>query len=167
MGGEHKSECVANHVDVIEMKSSNPARQTVNTHSAVRKILVFCLVCMFSVCSTGCIVIPVPHVRTHQPTCSGILIDAETKKPISGAIIRSTAFPDISSTSDSHGHFFIPAKRKFHGAYLIGAINMSLFPPWDVASPVFEIEIQMNSRERILSRVDSRRINVVEIAPLF
>lgn len=148
------------------MNSSNSTWQTGNTHSVVWKISAFCLVCTFSVCSAGCIVIPVPHVRTHQPTCNGILIDAETKKPISGATIRSTVFPDVSSMSDSHGHFVIPAKRKFHGAYLIGAINMSLFPPWDVTSPVFEIEILTNSRERILSRVDSRRINVVEIAPL-
>jgi len=62
-----------------------------------------------SVALSGC----VPWYATDTSRVSGIVIDAESKKPLAGAILRCEEHPDNGATADPHGRFVIPAEKKW------------------------------------------------------
>ena len=89
----------------------------------------------------GC-VLPVPHRRLHSAGLEATVVDADTASPVDGAKVSS---PDGSSelaSTDSEGHFEIPAQYGWHGAYLVGPISYSLLPHFDIPYPRPPLKIE-------------------------
>ena len=86
----------------------------------------------------GCIVLPIPHLRTHQFGVKGQVVDACTNQPIAGAVVA----PDITrstgetSSTNASGRFTIDPKRGWHCAYLCGVVSFSLCPDLDIVAPM-------------------------------
>ncbi len=89
----------------------------------------FCLSVVFS----GCI-LPIPHTRTHAPAISGTVISEKTRNPVQNAVVKDVLF-GVETTTDQLGRFSLPGVKRWHGAYFVGPISLSLFPSFDVAWP--------------------------------
>lgn len=71
----------------------------------------------------------------HSSGIEAKVVDAETALPIRGAKVSSPDGSRILSAADAEGHFEIPARYGWHGAYLIGPISYSLLPHFDMPYP--------------------------------
>ena len=78
---------------------------------------------------------PVAHRRLHSAALEATVIDADTTSPVHGAEVSNPGGSRVLATTDSEGHFEIPAQYGWHGAYLAGPISYSLFPHFDVPHP--------------------------------
>jgi hypothetical protein len=63
------------------------------------------------------------------------VVDAHTTSPVDGAKVSSPEGGRELTTTDSKGHFEIPAQYGWHGAYLVGPISYSLLPHFDIPYP--------------------------------
>src|SRR5690242_19141901 len=67
----------------------------------------------------ACIALPIPHQHPYSPKLSGSVVDAESKQPVAGAVIRmesTNADPPLESitTAGADGSFSVRiAKRAF------------------------------------------------------
>ena len=80
----------------------------------------------------GCI-LPVPHTRVHVYGVDGQVVSSADYSPITNATVVSLNDPMKVVHSNRKGHFHLPAERRWHGAYLIGPISLSLLPDFDIA----------------------------------
>ena len=87
-----------------------------------------------SLCLAGC-VLPVPHRRLHSAGMEATVVDADTTAPVDGAKVSRPDGSRVLATTDSDGHFEIPAQYGWHGAYLVGPISYSLLPHFDIPYP--------------------------------
>lgn len=98
----------------------------------MKRLALLLLPCL-AVLSSGCIILPIPHPRTHQPPREGRVVDAVTGEPVAGARVVSTGLEERLRTTDAEGRFRFPAVRSWHGAYLCTpALSYSIFPTLDV-----------------------------------
>lgn len=89
---------------------------------------------------TGCIV-PIPHQRFHTFGVTAELKDKDTGRPIPDAIIFSLDSDKEFVKTNESGSFKLPPIYKWHGAYFIGPISLSMFPGFDISSPYREFLI--------------------------
>ena len=82
----------------------------------------------------GCVV-PVPHQRLHEFGVRGRLLDSDSRTPIAAAKIQASEDGAKVTQSDANGLFALKPVYGWHGAYLIGPIDLSLFPGFDMPSP--------------------------------
>ena len=82
----------------------------------------------------GC-VLPIPHRRLHSGGIEATIIDAKTDSPVTGAKVLSHDGRRVLAAVDAEGHFRIPPKYGWHGAYLVGPISYSLLPHFDIPYP--------------------------------
>ena len=87
-----------------------------------------------SLCLAGC-VLPVPHRRLHSAGIEATVVDAETTSPVGGARVSTLDGSSVLTTTDAEGHFEIPPRYGWHGAYLVGPISYSLLPHFDIPYP--------------------------------
>jgi hypothetical protein len=109
-------------------------------------------------CLTGC-VLPVPHRRVHQFGVKGRIIDAKTSGPVANAALVAKDQPAKRCSSASDGSFVIPPVYGWHGACLLGPINLSLWPDWDVTEPSRAISVSANGYKPADVKVTSPRID--------
>ena len=110
-------------------------------------------VLVISLCAAGCI-LPIPHKRTHAPAISGTVVSSETLKPMADVIILDAKF-HVQTKTDANGHFSLPRIKRWHGAYLVSPITMSLFPSFDIAFPQREVCISYGRGQEMVVSVDS------------
>lgn len=82
---------------------------------------------------SGCI-LPIPHKRVSRVGCEGTVRDANTGNPIKGAIVHViySGQTNITSRTDSRGHYKVEDKLTWHYALFIGIpTSFSLFPTLD------------------------------------
>lgn len=85
--------------------------------------------------ATGCL-IPIPHRRIHAYGVRGQIVDQATGESIENAWIAADvdSNPQASAVrSDATGRFKIAPIERWHGAYFISPIRLSLFPAFDFA----------------------------------
>ena len=87
-----------------------------------------------SLCLVGC-VLPVPHRRLHSAGVEGTVVDADTALPVSGAKVSPPDGSSVLAITDAEGHFEIPSRYGWHGAYTVGPISYSLLPHFDIPYP--------------------------------
>ena len=109
----------------------------------------FCLSVVFS----GCI-LPIPHTRTHAPAISGTIISEKTRNPVQNAVVKDVLF-GVETTTDQLGRFSLPRVKRWHGAYFVGPISLSLFPSFDVAWPKRSVLIRYGGDREIRVVIES------------
>lgn len=104
----------------------------------------FCILMML-VLIQGCI-LPIPHTRVSRSEWDGLVLDATTGNPISGASV-SIGYDDgitVTTETDSLGRWQIPSEENWHGAVFIGIpMSYSLFPFFD--SPHFPMSASIKA----------------------
>ena len=105
-----------------------------------------------SLSASGCI-LPIPHKRTHAPAISGTVVSSETREPLANVLILDFNFR-VQTKTDANGYFSLPRIRRWHGAYLISPICMSLFPSFDIGSQKREVRICYRQGQDIVVSVD-------------
>ena len=78
----------------------------------------------------GCLVLPLPHYRDHLSACSGVVVDAESGLPISGAFVTAmTTRYSSTAVSDENGRFAIDGTGGWHWILWVATPSSgSLFP---------------------------------------
>lgn len=76
--------------------------------------------------ASGCIFLPIPHIRLHEYGVKSRLIDDQTGEPIDDAGIISLADDHKVVTSDINGEFILPPVYGWHGAMVIGVVSAGL-----------------------------------------
>lgn len=95
-------------------------------------------------CITGCI-LPIPHRRVSVAGSEGMVYDADTGKPIIGALV-SVMYPGSTTNvfTDAQGRYKVDDEKSWHGAYFIGIpVSFSLFPTLD--APLFPTAISVSA----------------------
>ncbi len=90
----------------------------------------------------GCVLLPIPHVRMVCGPICGTVVDAQTGQPIEAAVVQAD-YPGRAVRTvqtDAQGEFRLPARYRFHYAYLLGVISYSL--PYNHAMPHASLRVQ-------------------------
>ena len=102
---------------------------------------------------SGCI-LPIPHTRTHAPAISGTVVSEKTWNPVQNAVVEDVLF-GVKTTTDKLGRFSLPPVVRWHGAYCVSPISMSLFPSFDVAWPKRAVLIRYGGNREIRVVIES------------
>src|SRR5687767_906171 len=83
----------------------------------------FVILLLATIFLTGCIVLPVPHVTKKSPRVDGRVVDAESGKPVDGAVVQLTTVGawdtdkrvmGTSTTTGADGSFHLRTRYNFH-----------------------------------------------------
>ncbi len=75
--------------------------------------------------------LPIPHKRLSQPALDGIVVDCNTFRPVSNAVVSVSFDNDVveTTTTDDLGRWEILEKHTWHGAFLFAIpMSYSIFP---------------------------------------
>ena len=108
-----------------------------------------------SLCLAGC-VLPVPHRRLHSAGIEATVVDAKSATPVGGATVSIAGRDGELAVTDGKGHFEIPARYGWHGAYLVGPVSYSLLPHFDLPFPRPPLKIEASGyRPRTIQSSDA------------
>ena len=88
----------------------------------------------------GCIM-PIPHRRLHAYGVKGQIVNASDQRPIADALVTCNVQKKRDAKTDTTGQFTLRPAYGWHGAYVIGPINLSLLPGWDMTYPGSTFEV--------------------------
>jgi hypothetical protein len=129
--------------------------------------LFFLLLCLLMIGCSGCI-IPCPHFKQTCSEIQGIVVDEQTKAPVSNASININYVDGGSreTKTDQKGYFLLSPKYRFHWGILFGvALNHSL--PFDEYMGSFsEITIEAEGYEQGCLYEKWRQDRHPELTPL-
>jgi len=114
---------------------------------------------LISICvvlSTSSCVLPIPHKRLHGPGASGVIIDAHTKSPITGATVAPVDADSAIVVTDERGHFTILPRYGWHGAAVVGPIGSSLFPSLSVTTDTREVTTSADGYQKLNTILKAR-----------
>lgn len=95
----------------------------------MRRIVVAGVVCALAML-VGCLVLPFPHYRSHLPACSGVVVDAGSGLPISGASVTAMSSRySGTAVSDESGRFAIEGTGGWHWVFWVAAPSSGSFFP--------------------------------------
>lgn len=109
-------------------------------------VKIFFVLCLYSILFSGCI-LPIPHKRLSQPALDGIVVDCNTFRPVSNAVVSVSFDNDVveTTTTDDLGRWEILEKHTWHGAFLFAIpMSYSIFPFGYL--PSFPIKINIEAK---------------------
>lgn len=101
------------------------------------------LVVIQSALTAGCIVVPIPHTRIHKPKVVGHVVATIANVPLEEVSVVDIDSNGYSSITDNKGLFVLKEKRHWHLAKFYGAINLSIFPLFDMAKPTRDVMVEI------------------------
>jgi len=134
----------------------------------------------------GCLIVPVPHQRTHVHGLKGRVVDeAGAPVPNTEVVTEEHKFGGITITrkavTDSNGYLKVKPVKKWHGAYCIVLLNIhdgqptgfSIFPDGYVpASATINIYVSGSPEQKTTARyhfgewIDSQSLDKRKVATL-
>ena len=127
-----------------------------------KTILILFVFFVFSIVFSGCLILPIPHTRTHAPEVSGVVIFENTQKPVPNAVVEDVSY-DIQTLTDSEGRFVLPAVKGWHGAYCVSPISQSLFPGLDISPWHRSLRIKYGANRTVDFIAEGKKEAVVTI----